>query len=80
MIDTIFLISNLVSLIISCILSTFEYNFIISCIIGSFFGILTYNLLINTIFNKTMSDKDERIIVIMICASSFLGYSLSLIN
>lgn len=80
MIDIIFLISNLVSLIISCILSTLEYNFIISCIIGSFFGILTYNLLINTILNEIMSNKNKRIIIIMICASSFLGYSLSLIN
>ena len=80
MIDTVFLISNLVSLIISCILSIREYNFIISCIMGSFFGILVYNLLINSILNEIISDKDERIIIIMICASSFLGYSLSLIN
>lgn len=80
MIDTVFLISNLVSLIISCILSTLEYNFIISCIIGSFFGILTYNFLINSILNGAMSGKDKRIIIIMICTSSFLGYSLSLIN
>ena len=80
MIDTVFLISNLVSLIISCILSILEYNFIISCIIGSFFGILVYNLLINSILNEIISSKDERIIIIMICASSFLGYSLSLIN
>ena len=47
---------------------------------GSFFGILVYNLLINSILNEIISDKDERIIIIMICASSFLGYSLSLIN
>ena len=80
MIDTVFLISNLVSLIISYILSTLEYNFIISCIIGSFFGILTCNFLINSILNGAMSNKDKRIIIIMICASSFLGYSLSLIN
>ena len=64
MIDTVFLISNLVSLIISCILSTLEYNFIISCIIGSFFGILTCNLLMNTILNKIMSSKDKKIIII----------------
>ena len=80
MIDTVFLISNLVSLIISCVLSTLEYNFIISCIMGSFFGILTCNFLMNPILNETMSGKDKRIIIIMICASSFLGYSLGLIN
>ena len=47
---------------------------------GSFFGILTCNFLMNPILNETMSDKDKKIIIIMICASSFLGYSLGLIN